>query len=264
MKTLYDGSSYQERFLLDIKEAKASIKLSSETLSRTKLDQVSKALAQTEATCDVWTTASLSKRKVATFHKVDFIVHHFCVIDRSLVWYSGVGILEDSTIKDGFIRTVDPALAEALVQDVEESTSQERIHAVSQTVLDEFSKKRWILDIEAEATWSNGGTSKDYSMTTNVTFDVKDKEQFTTAIRKKQAFDAPEQMETIREIIESELQETVENDFNYYVTAEKYYEPVVEDYQENLNDVLRTFCISYGLSLIDSDYDSTESDYYYD
>lgn len=263
MQTLYDGSSYQERFLSDIKEAKETITICSEMGSGRNLDLICEALAQTKATGDVWTTAPLSKRKGITFHKVDVVVHHFCVIDRSLVWYSAVGFLGDGTIKDGVIRTIDPSLGEALVQDVEESTSQERIHAVSKTVLDEFSKNRWCLSIEAESTWGNDGTSKDYTMATSVTIEVKDEKQFTTAIRKSRCFDAPEQVETIREIVESELQNIVERDFDHYVTAEEYYEPVIEDYQGNLNDILSKFCVSYGLSLIDADYDSTESDYYY-
>ncbi len=57
------------------------------------------------------------------------------------------------------------------------------------------------------------------------------------------------------------LGQTLDEELEYYVTCEEYYEPVMEDYGGNFEDVSEKFCEKYGFSLVTCECEGESSDF---
>ena len=127
--------------------------------------------------------------------------------------------------------------------------------------LEEFCRKSWEICADVAATWDcgQGFVSCDYSATIKV--HCADKELIKNALAKELANNPYLQAEDIRQLIEEAFIDKVSDSFEDYVTAEPYYEPVVEDYYGNMIDEAEIFCKQFGLALESCDGEGSSSDF---
>lgn len=131
---------------------------------------------------------------------------------------------------------------------------------------DAFCRKTWTLNVDVGATWECDSGHVDCNYKASVAISISDKMLVKDAIAKELESNPFLKPEEIKVLFEEKLNEVVSDDFEDYVTAEEYYEPVPEDYDDNFEYVADDFCKRNGLRLnsfegeghsdgFDSDYD---------
>lgn len=115
--------------------------------------------------------------------------------------------------------------------------------------LDSFCRKSWTLDVDVDATWECNSGHVDCNYKATVVISVIDRNLAKEAIAKELKDNPFLKAEGIKDLFEEKLNEAVDDDFEGYVTAEEYYEPVPEDYDENFEDIVEEFCRKNGLRM---------------
>lgn len=124
-----------------------------------------------------------------------------------------------------------------------------------------FCKETWTLEWEGESTWGDGGVHMDCSASVTADVVVTDAELAHKTVEdmlKKNPFTDEDD---IWDRISAKLSSTLDRELKEYVTAEKYYEPCMDDFWGNTD--LDEICGKLGLAIVeDSDeYDASSSDF---
>ena len=115
--------------------------------------------------------------------------------------------------------------------------------------LDAFCRKSWTLDVDVDATWECDSGNVDCNYKATVVISGSDKTLVKETVAKELKANPFLKAEEIKTLLEDKLNEVVGDDFEDYVTAEEYYEPIPEDYDENFEDIIEEFCRKNGLCL---------------
>lgn len=115
---------------------------------------------------------------------------------------------------------------------------------------------------EGNTAWHSGGGSVDCTCHGEFTVHVENEEllkkSFGEDLEKNPYLDE----EALIDMLEEELDGTLDNDFEEYCTCDDYYEPYVEEYGvESGEDTLRKFCETHGLALDEYHFDGMTGDF---
>ena len=125
----------------------------------------------------------------------------------------------------------------------------------------EFCSETWEYKWDGEGAWHRGGGHYDCSSSITLTFSVADPAKTRKVVEKvleRNPFTSAEKIfDHLSKILDGELDEEMED----YVTAEPYYPPVMEEFDENAEDVIQKFCEKTGLKYTDFNCEGDMSDF---
>ncbi len=136
------------------------------------------------------------------------------------------------------------------------SRQRKEMKRVERAGLEEFLSREWTVMIFLQAEWVDKyNTSINYSFDYSITFSVCDRDKVEKEMEKEIRNNPFIKAEDILEKYRSELQRSVNSDFENYVTADDYYEPNIDDYDSESGDgAIEKYLESHGMEFLESEY----------
>ena len=129
------------------------------------------------------------------------------------------------------------------------------------TGLKKFCRKEWEFAWDGECEWRAGGGSVDCLCNAKATVKVANPQQVADDLKAMLAKNPLLSEKDIFEHYQDELSALLDSDFNDYCTSDDYYEPVVEDYSGNYEDVVKEFCQKHGMELMSFECNGDSTDF---
>ncbi len=128
----------------------------------------------------------------------------------------------------------------------------------------EFCEKTWHYKLESSARWIHDYVYIDSDCTMEVEIEVSDKDTLHKVLEKVLNKNPFTTAKAIYDLLETDFQKMLDEDFDEYCTADDYYPPVAEDYvcDGNGKVLVDNFCAKYGLKVITLDYEGRSDDCY--
>lgn len=127
--------------------------------------------------------------------------------------------------------------------------------------LREFCNNEWTFKWDGSTEWDAGNVYMDCTCHVEIVITVCDTGKLESKMQKILEKNPFVLAKDIFKEVSKQLSKKIEEDFTYYVEADDYYPPVMEDYSINCEDVVERFCDEFGLEIISFDYDGDNSDY---
>ncbi|WP_283171666.1 hypothetical protein [Curtanaerobium respiraculi] len=125
----------------------------------------------------------------------------------------------------------------------------------------EFCVGTWTLKAETHSAWGRSGVHIYCDCKASIKVSVRDERVARDAVGAVLDESPYIGAENIHALFERALSSELDRDFDWYVNAEEYYAPVVEDYWENFRELAEAFCKERGLEMVDYDVSCEQSDY---
>ena len=129
------------------------------------------------------------------------------------------------------------------------------------TGLKNFCRKEWEFAWDGECEWRAGGGSVDCFCNAKATVKVVNPQQVADDLKAMLAKNPLLSEKDIFEHYQDELSALLDSDFDDYCTSDDYYEPVVEDYSGNYEDVVKEFCQKHGMELMSFECNGNSTDF---
>ncbi len=127
--------------------------------------------------------------------------------------------------------------------------------------LKEFFNEEFNFSWHGYSVWDNGNVTLDCNYDAKIvlkpTNKIKNDENLAQEL-KKNAFLTKE---LIYDYFSVKIKKCLDDDFEYYCTCEEYYEPIVEDYYDNLEYTLRDWCKENGFEFVSCEGKGVTGDY---
>ena len=130
---IYDLDTYEGVYLCDLREAKAEIVISSQTLNTPKVNQLirlSNERPELKVTIVTWAPEVykygrdeirielMNRLRAASFKilTVEDNCERFAVVDREIVWYGSMNLLSKADVEDNLMRVISKDIAAELLE----------------------------------------------------------------------------------------------------------------------------------------------------
>ncbi len=149
----------------------------------------------------------------------------------------------------------------SIFADVYSEKNQEKWNKKAGVGLKKFCGKEWEFAWEGESQWIAGSGSVDCFCSAKATIKVVNPQQVAEDLKAMLAKNPLLSENDIFNHYQDELWKLLDSDFDDYCTDDDYYQPVVEDYSENFEDIVKKFCQKHGMELVDFECNGESTDF---